>query len=33
MRIAYVTDAFAVWGGMERVLTDKMNYLADCYGY
>ena len=33
MRIVYVTDAFAVWGGMERVLTDKMNYLADCCGY
>lgn len=30
MRIAYVTDAFAVWGGLERVLTDKMNYLVDC---
>lgn len=33
MRIVYVTDAFAVWGGMERVLTDKMNYLAECCGY
>lgn len=33
MRILYVTDAFAVWGGMERVLTDKMNYLSESYGY
>lgn len=33
MKIAYVTDAFAVWGGMERVLADKMNYLAKCYGH
>ena len=33
MRIAYVTDAFAVWGGMERVLADKMNVLAGQYGW
>ena len=33
MRIVYVTDAFAIWGGMERVLADKMNFLADCCGY
>ncbi len=33
MRIAYVTDAFAVWGGMERVLADKMNALAGQYGW
>ena len=33
MRIVYVTAAFAIWGGMERVLTDKMNYLVDCCGY
>jgi glycosyltransferase involved in cell wall biosynthesis len=32
MRIVYVTDAFAVWGGMERVLADKMNVLAGQYG-
>lgn len=32
MRIVYVTDAFAVWGGIERVLTDKMNYLVDVCG-
>lgn len=29
MRILYINDAWAVWGGLERVLIDKMNYLAD----
>lgn len=33
MRIMYVTDALAVWGGIERVLSDKMNYLVREYGY
>ena len=33
MRILYVTDAFAVWGGLERVLADKMNYLVEQYNY
>ena len=33
MRVVYVTDAFAVFGGMERVLADKMNYLAELLGY
>ncbi len=33
MRLLYVTDAFAVWGGMERVLADKMNYLSERYCY
>lgn len=28
MRILYVTDALAVWGGIERVLRDKMDYLV-----
>ena len=28
MRILYITDSLAVWGGIERVLGDKMNYLA-----
>jgi glycosyltransferase involved in cell wall biosynthesis len=33
MKLLYVTDAFAVFGGMERVLADKMTYLArhSCY--
>ena len=33
MKIVYVTDAFAVWGGMERVLADKMNVMASQYGW
>ena len=33
MRILYVTDSLAVWGGMERVLVDKANYLATHGGY
>ena len=33
MKIFFVTDAFAVWGGMERVLADKMNVLARQYGW
>ena len=28
MRILYVTDALAIWGGLERVLVEKANYLA-----
>lgn len=33
MRILYITDALAVWGGIERVLSDKMNFLVSEYGY
>ena len=33
MRILYVTDALAVWGGIERVLSDKMNFLVREYEY
>lgn len=33
MRILYVNDAWAIWGGLERVLIDKMNFLADYEGY
>ena len=33
MRILYVNDAWAIWGGLERVLIEKMNYLADDEGY
>lgn len=29
----YVHDAIARVGGVERILVDKMNYLADVYGY
>lgn len=33
MTLLYVTDAFAVWGGVERVLADKVNYLTEQYDY
>lgn len=33
MRILYINDAWAIWGGLERVLIDKMNYLANEEGY
>ena len=29
MNILYITDALAVWGGIERVLCDKMNYIVN----
>ena len=29
MKILYITDALAVWGGIERVLCDKMNYIVN----
>lgn len=32
MRIVYVTDALAVWGGIERVLSDKTKALVQDYG-
>lgn len=28
MRVLFITDSLAVWGGIERVLADKMNYLS-----
>ncbi len=33
MRILYINDAWAIWGGVERALIDKMNYLANEDGY
>ena len=33
MRILYVFHSLAYWGGIERILVDKMNYLASEYGY
>lgn len=32
MRLLYITDALAIFGGLERVLTQKVNWLAD-HGY
>lgn len=33
MRIAYVIDSLASKGGAERILTDKMNYMAKRWGW
>lgn len=33
MIIVYIYDAIARIGGVERILVDKMNYLANVYGY
>lgn len=33
MKIIYISDAIAIWGGLERILIDKMNYLAETYNY
>ena len=32
MRIVYIFRAIAVWGGIERVLVEKMNHLITMYG-
>ncbi len=28
MRLMYVVDALAVYGGLERILVDKINWLS-----
>ena len=33
MKILYVHYALALWGGIERVFIDKMNYFVKEYGY
>lgn len=33
MRVLYVFRSLAVWGGIERILVDKMNCLVSMYGY
>lgn len=33
MRVLYIFRSLAVWGGIERVLVDKMNYLSSVFGY
>ena len=32
MKIIFVNRVFAVWGGLERVWTDKMNALSEIHG-
>ena len=31
MKILYIFRSLAVWGGIERILMDKMNYMAERY--
>lgn len=33
MKIVYIFRALAVWGGIERILVDKMNHLVNMYGH
>ena len=33
MKIVYINDALAIWGGLERIVVDKVNELATRYGY
>lgn len=33
MKVLYVFRSLAVWGGIERILVEKMNYLSKVYGY
>lgn len=33
MKIVYVNDAVAIWGGLERLLVEKMNLMAERLGY
>lgn len=33
MRVVYLYPALAIWGGVERILVDKMNYLVRHYVY
>ena len=33
MTVLYVFRSLAVWGGIERIMVDKMNHLVKMYGY
>ena len=33
MKIIYINDALAIWGGLERIVVDKVNELASRYDY
>lgn len=33
MRLLYITDALAIYGGLERILVEKVNLLKRFYGY
>lgn len=33
MKILYVIDSIAIWGGLERIVVEKVNYLAENYDF
>lgn len=33
MKIVYLNDALAIWGGLERIMVEKVNELAERYDY
>ncbi len=33
MKLVYLYHSLAIWGGVERIFVDKMNYLVHHYGY
>ena len=33
MKLLYITDALAIYGGLERILVEKVNLLRSIYGY
>ncbi len=33
MRIAYIVETLSIIGGLEKIITEKANYIADKYGY
>lgn len=33
MKLLYITDALAIYGGLERILVEKVNLLKKIYGY
>ena len=33
MRIVYIIDTLSTKGGAERIISEKMNYMATRYGY
>lgn len=33
MKIVYIVDALAIWGGLERIIVEKVNELVERYNY
>lgn len=33
MKLLYITDALAIYGGLERIIVEKVNLLRSIYGY